>query len=97
MLQDWTKDASIQKIVKFVRWYRAQNGIIPSPGRKFELSCISFGEMYNLLFRQLILTIEFDAGWLELKHSPEVVEGILQEIDTFLARSPLRFEGQRHM
>lgn len=62
-------DAEISTIKKFVKGYRKQNRIIPTHGVKFELSCESFGESHNLIYRQLATTIEGEGGWKELKDS----------------------------
>jgi len=68
-----------RKIIDFVRMYRKKHGITPTPGYKSELSCIAVGEGRNLLFRQLILTVEGDAAWLSLE-DPQIRKIVLDEI-----------------
>jgi hypothetical protein len=69
----------LELIVEFVREYRANAGITPTPGIKPELSCIAFGEGYNLLYRQLVTTFEGEGGWNELD-CPEIRELVLRQI-----------------
>ena len=69
----------MKTITDYVTAYRSKHDIQPTPGRKHELSCIQFGEGYNLLYRQLITTDENCGGWLEL-NSPEVRTLVLEQI-----------------
>ncbi|MBS3107999.1 hypothetical protein J4468_03735, partial [Candidatus Woesearchaeota archaeon] len=62
------KADEIKFIEDFVNQYRTDYNIAPTPGYKFELSCYAFGEFYNLLYRQLVLTINGDAGWKEIEN-----------------------------
>lgn len=73
------EDAEMKIIYDFVEVYRKKQGIVPTPGRKIELSCEAFGEGYNLLYRQLILTTNGLDGWLEVKNS-EVRKLVLDQI-----------------
>jgi hypothetical protein len=76
---DPNKEAEMETITDYVTAYRAKHDIQPTLGRKHELSCVHFGEGYNLLYRQLVLTDECHDGWLEL-NSPEVRAIVLEQI-----------------
>ena len=76
---DPNKEAEMKTITDYVAAYRTKYNIEPTPGRKHELSCVHFGEGYNLLYRQLVLTDNGDSGWLEL-NSPEVRAIVLEQI-----------------
>jgi len=71
--------SEIARIIAFVEDYRTRYNIIPTNGYKPELSCYAFGEFYNLLYRQLVLTINGDAGWKEIEND-EIRKGVLEEI-----------------
>ena len=75
------KQNNIGRIEEWVRNYRNRNNIIPTPGRKPELSCIAFGEGNNLLW-SLIKTVERDGAWKELDEDEkgEVIQLVLDEI-----------------
>jgi hypothetical protein len=60
------KNRELSKIIEAVEDYRVKHCVIPTPERKFELSCIAFGESHNLLYRQLIPTTNGEGGWQEL-------------------------------
>lgn len=74
------EDAEMKIIEDFVDKYRAKKGIVPTLGIKPEPSCIAFGEGHNLLYVQLINTINGYGGWLELKDA-EVRELVLKQIE----------------
>jgi hypothetical protein len=73
------KNEELALILDFVERYRRENNIAPSRGRKFELSCEAFGEGYNLLYRQLIPTIEGSGGWEEIEDE-KVRQEVLNQI-----------------
>lgn len=55
----------------YVLRMRARCGIISlGCAARPELSCEAFGEFYNLVERQLMLTEEGFGAWRELEHSP---------------------------
>ena len=76
----------LQKKVLFIQdWvhkHRLKEGIVPTPGYKLELSCFMFGEGKNLLFRQLVPTIDGLNGWQEITQdtSGEVIQLVLDAI-----------------
>lgn len=105
MLHEWTNDPRIDMIVQFVEWFRLRQGTVPTPGLKPEPSCFMFGEFNNLLYCQLVTTPEFQDGWMELRNSPKVVNGVLlqiaNDIEHFISREipvdlSLWDEAQRH-
>ena len=51
----------LDAIRQYVHNYRKAHGVVPTYGRKPELSCIIHGEGHNLLYRQLIPTVD-DGG-----------------------------------
>ena len=59
-------ELEMKTIVDFVEDYRKKHNIVPIRGRKIEMSGIAFGEGYNLLYCQLILTNN-DYSWSELE------------------------------
>lgn len=73
-------ETEMRIIENFVEKYRTEHCIEPTSGVKPELSCEAFGECYNLLYRQLITTVNSDGSWEELE-SPEVRELILDQIE----------------
>jgi len=79
------KEKKIKKIIAWVRNYRKKHSIKTTPGLKYELSCIGFGEGYNLLFRQLVTTPIGKNGWHEIygDESGEVIELVLQEMKKY--------------
>lgn len=76
----------INLIRDFVHEYRNKYHILPTSGRKLELSGIAFGEGYNLLYRQLILTNDGEDGWKELDNS-EVRILVLEQIKKDILRN----------
>lgn len=76
------KEKKIKQIIAWVRKYRKENDITPTPGLKYELSCEAFGEGHNLLFRQLVTTPIGKNGWHEIygDESGEVIELVLEEM-----------------
>lgn len=76
--QDLEKE--MQRITSYVHNYRKANNIQPTHGSKMELSCYAFGEGHNLLYRQLIPTIDNDGCWDELD-DPVIRRLVLDEID----------------
>ncbi|OGG44822.1 hypothetical protein A2673_02190 [Candidatus Kaiserbacteria bacterium RIFCSPHIGHO2_01_FULL_50_13] len=82
-----SKRATIEKremkeIEDFVHQYRREYDIVPTPGCKSELSCIAFGEGWNLLFRQLITTKDGDGDWPSLQYA-DIRAIVLREIRAY--------------
>ncbi|MEK6900079.1 MAG: hypothetical protein AABX05_03060 [Nanoarchaeota archaeon] len=67
-------------ITDYVRTYRIEQNINPTPGEKFEFSCTAFGEGYHLLYRQLMLTTEGTGYWPLVSDDPEIRQLVLDEI-----------------
>lgn len=59
-----TEICFIERAVEYLRKLYVIN---PTPGYKFELSDIAFGEGHNLLYRQLLLTTNGYDAWQGLK------------------------------
>lgn len=82
-------DEELKKKIDYIKaWvhkYREVYNIKPTPGIKHELSCIAYGEGYNLLYNQLIPTVDGDGAWNEL-NSKEVVDLVLNEIKSYELR-----------
>ncbi|HCM43807.1 MAG: hypothetical protein UY39_C0026G0003 [Candidatus Kaiserbacteria bacterium GW2011_GWC2_49_12] len=73
-------EREMKTIRDFVHAYRDEHDITPTPGLKSELSCIGFGEGFNLFFRQLTLTVDGDGEWKSLE-DPEIRKLALEEIE----------------
>ena len=70
-------ETMLQDVVNFVKKERERSGIKENDLKKrpsIELSCISFGEFYNLIYCQLIWTREDSVWWVPLK-DPEILKG----------------------
>ncbi|MFH1637962.1 MAG: hypothetical protein ABIB71_06055 [Candidatus Woesearchaeota archaeon] len=73
------KKQEMKEITDFVEKYREKNGITPTPGSKYEPSCEHSGEGYNLLYCQLINTVNYEwEGWLY--KDDEIRQLVLQEV-----------------
>jgi len=72
-------EEDLRLINDFVEEYRARYKVVPSYGEKLELSCLAFGEGHNLLYRQLIPTINGDGYWTSM-HDFEIRQLVLDEI-----------------
>jgi hypothetical protein len=85
------KDLEMNRIIMYVKSYRARENVIPSPGMKPELSCEIFGEGYNLLYRQLITTNNGDGCWPEIEDDAVrqlVIDEINKDIKEIFKRAP---------
>lgn len=67
----------LREIQRVINDFRAQKGVIPTPGSKFEGSCFNFpgGEMGNLFHTQLVHTNEGTGNWSELDN-PEILNDV---------------------
>jgi hypothetical protein len=88
VLSDGNKDylTEMSLIEGYVKSYRIENKIIPTPERKIEFSCFAFGEGYNLLYRQLTTTTIGEGSWNELDYAPNrelVLNQILKDLLSF--------------
>ncbi|GEM_PF-6412109 len=72
-------EQDLEIINDYVKEYRDKYNVVPSYGTKLELSCLAFGEGYNLLYRQLIPTINGDGYWNSMD-DPEIRQLVLDEI-----------------
>lgn len=70
------KDEMLAVIRRFVLRKRQGLGITRLPGPQPELSCLSFGEFRNLLWRGLLFSPE---PWRELD-DPQILEGVYKEV-----------------
>lgn len=80
------EQAEVRFIEKAVEHLRKLYCINPTPGYKFELSDIAFGEGHNLLYRQLLLTTNGYGAWQGLKdHDIRalVIDEIHKDINLF--------------
>ena len=68
-----------QTITDYVNAYRIKHNITPTPGRKLEFSCYAIGEGTNLLYRQLVPTINGDGDWPSLQDG-EIRKLVLEQI-----------------
>jgi len=73
------KAEELEEIVNFVEAYRAKNGVKPTYEIKCEPSCEAFGEGHNLLYCQLIPTVNGDGCWKEIEDSG-IRKLVLEEI-----------------
>jgi len=84
-----TQTQDMARIHEFVNWMRSRQSITPTPDRKMEPSCISFGEFNNLIYCQLIPTIDGDGDWASL-NDPDIRQGVLlqiaRDIEHFIAK-----------
>ncbi|MBU0470329.1 MAG: hypothetical protein KKA62_06195 [Nanoarchaeota archaeon] len=78
-LVELIKKTEISFITDYVDYIRKKENIVPTFGTKFELSCLAFGEGYNLLHRQLVLTINGSGDWVELNY-PIIRDLVISEI-----------------
>ena len=60
------KEKELEYIKAYVKVERRRCNITPTSGRKAELSCIGFGEMFHLVDRQLVCTTNGTGCWEEL-------------------------------
>ena len=80
MDKSWQTMPKLREICRLVEIIRLRQGIVPTDEHKIEPSCIMFGEFHNLVFFQLIPTTNFQGSWNELKDSPEIVAGVLDQL-----------------
>ncbi|MFQ5475268.1 MAG: hypothetical protein ACE5DM_05530 [Candidatus Nanoarchaeia archaeon] len=66
-------------IASFVQAYRHSFRISPTPGPKWEMSCIMCGEGNNLLYRQLVATTNTTGYWSEME-DPQMRKLVLEQI-----------------
>lgn len=74
-----SKKKEMKEITDYIDKYRKRNSIIPTHGHKPEPSCIAQGEGYNLLYCQLINTV--DSEWKDdLYRDNEIRKLVLKEV-----------------
>lgn len=71
----------MQIIVDFVEQYRTKHKVTTTFGEKSELSCLAFGEGHNLLYAQLIPTVNDSGYWQQLEKDPEIRKLVLEQIE----------------
>ena len=82
-------ESELQIITEYVEEYRVRYHITPTSGVKSELSCLAFGEGYNLLYCQLITTLN-GGGYWSCMHDQEIRQLVLDEITKSQKRYPAK-------
>ena len=81
--------AELALIRDYVHLYRENYGVNPSPNAKYELSCESCGEGWNLL-NQLIFTTDGSGYWPLIETDSENRKLVLDQIEKEKSRMQKR-------